>query len=33
MYDLATGQRLAAVDEAGHRWPDDAIVLATIEVD
>jgi hypothetical protein len=33
MYDLATGQRLAAFDEAGRRWPDDAIELATVEIE
>ena len=30
MYNWQTGQRLPAVDAEGRRWPDDAIVLATV---
>jgi hypothetical protein len=32
MYDLATGERLAAIDENGQRLPDDAIYLSSIEI-
>jgi hypothetical protein len=32
MYDLATGERLPAVDENGQRLPNDAIVISTIEI-
>ena len=30
MYNWQTGQRLPAVDAEGRRWPDDAIMLATV---
>jgi len=33
MYDLKTGQRLAAVDNEGNHLADDAIMLTTIEVE
>jgi hypothetical protein len=32
MYDLATGERLPALDEQGRRLPDDAVFLSTIEI-
>jgi len=32
MYDLATGERLPAVDEPGNRLPNDAVVLGTVDV-
>ncbi len=32
MYDLATGERLPAVDVDGHRLPNDAIVLSAIDI-
>ena len=32
MYNLATGERLPAVDEHGRRLPDDAIALSDVEV-
>jgi hypothetical protein len=32
MYDLTTGERSPAVDAGGHRLPNDAIILSTIEV-
>ncbi len=32
MYNLATGERLPAVDERGQRLPDDAITLSDVEV-
>jgi hypothetical protein len=32
MYDLATGERLPAVDERGKRMPNDAIILSTIDI-
>jgi hypothetical protein len=32
MYNLATGERLPAVDEQGQRIPDDAITLSDVEV-
>ena len=32
MYDLATGERLPAVDERGKRLPNDAIILSTIDI-
>jgi hypothetical protein len=33
MYDLVTGRRLAAFDEDGKRWADDAVILATLSFD
>ena len=33
MYDLKTGQRLAAVDKEGNHLADDAIMLTTINVE
>ena len=33
MYDLNTGQRLPAVDEAGHPLPDSAILLTTLALE
>ena len=32
MYDLNTGQRLPVIDAAGNRLPDDAILLAVLEL-
>jgi hypothetical protein len=32
LYDLSTGERLAAIDENGQRFPDDAIYLSSIEI-
>jgi hypothetical protein len=32
IYDLATGERLPAIDQNGQRLPADAIVLSTIEI-
>ncbi len=33
MYDLATGQRLAAIDQNGNQLPDNAILLTTLELE
>jgi hypothetical protein len=32
MYNLATGERLPAVDERGQPLPDDAVTLSDVEV-
>jgi hypothetical protein len=32
MYDPASTARLAAFDERGRRWPDDAVLLQEIAV-
>ena len=31
IFDISAGQRLEAVDDEGHRFPDDAAIIATIE--
>jgi hypothetical protein len=31
VFNVATGQRLEAVDDEGHRLPDDAAIIGTVE--